>query len=90
MMSVTYKTFPCVPRKIVTEPKWAEGGEFLGATISYTASVSPVGIATDIGVISYWRPAEEMSEAERATYVVYAGDFDARAIAEIGCEDANG
>jgi hypothetical protein len=85
-MSVTYKTFPCTPRKIVTEPKWGEGGTFLGATVSYTAAVSPVGISTDIGTISYWRPAEEMSESEKATYGVYATDFDARAIAELGCE----
>jgi len=88
-MSVTYKTFACAPRKIVTEPRWSDGGVFIGATISYTASVAPVGIATDIGVISYWRPAEEMSEAERATYGVHAADFDARAIAELGCADAN-
>ncbi len=87
-MSVTYKTFPCVPRKIVTEPKWDASGAFLGAQVSYTASVSPVGLATDIGVISYWRPAEEMSEAERASYVVYAVDFDARAKEAFGCVDA--
>jgi hypothetical protein len=87
-MSVTYKTFPCVPRKIVTEPKWDADGTFLGAQVSYMASVAPVGLPTDVGVISYWRPAEEMSEAEKATYGVYAVDFDARAKEVLGCADA--
>ena len=86
-MAVTKNNVPVTPRKIVLEPAWAADGSFIGATITMTAQASVDGLGRlDVGQVSYFKAAAEMTQMELSTYALLAETFDAKAVAELGCE----
>ncbi len=87
-MAVRKGTFQVTPRKMVFEPQWSDSGAFVGCTITMTAEalVGSLAKKTDIGQVSYFRAAEEMTQMELSTYALLAETFDSRAVAELGCE----